>query len=209
MGNFVKRTSATYVPVGCLMAWPAKASAPTDGGWLEADGQLVSKEDYPELFAVIGTRFGGGSGTPNFGIPDLQGLFLRGLDRGRGRDTDAGRSLGSVQPYGTALPETPATATLAAAGEHNHGASGKTTNSAGAHTHTVKVTAPASSGVIGGISDGGTVNFKNVTTRADGNHTHNFTIASAGAHTHNLTVSGAGMETRPPNIPMTYYIRAV
>lgn len=42
-------------------------------GWLPCDGSVVSSEAYPELFAIMGNKFGGdGSGVfalPNFSIP--------------------------------------------------------------------------------------------------------------------------------------------
>jgi hypothetical protein len=54
-------------------------------GWLKCDGGTVSKNDYPHLFAAIGTTYGG-DGNPNFELPDLRGYFLRGVDDGARRD---------------------------------------------------------------------------------------------------------------------------
>ena len=45
----------------------AGGSAPQ--GWLLCDGQLLNARDYPELFAVIGTRFGGDN--EQFALPQL------------------------------------------------------------------------------------------------------------------------------------------
>lgn len=64
-------------------------------GWLKANGATVSRALYPELFAAIGTVFGAGDGATTFGLPDLRGEFLRGLDEARGVDPD--RVLGSSQ----------------------------------------------------------------------------------------------------------------
>ena len=41
-------------------------------GWAEAQGQIVSIQQYAALFALYGTMYGG-NGTTNFGWPDLQG----------------------------------------------------------------------------------------------------------------------------------------
>ncbi len=73
------------------VAWFACNTPPTD--WLECNGSAVNEADYPELFARIGTTFGGGVGT--FFLPDLRGEFVRGWDHGRG--VDPGRTFGSNQ----------------------------------------------------------------------------------------------------------------
>lgn len=44
--------------------------APT--GWLQANGQTLSIQQYSALFALYGTTFGG-NGTSNFQLPNLQG----------------------------------------------------------------------------------------------------------------------------------------
>lgn len=64
-------------------------------GWLRANGALVSRAAYAELFAAIGTTHGEGDGSTTFQLPDLRGEFVRGLDDGRG--ADAARAIGSWQ----------------------------------------------------------------------------------------------------------------
>jgi microcystin-dependent protein len=39
-------------------------------GWFECNGQLLTKADFPQLFQVIGTTFGG-DGESTFAVPDL------------------------------------------------------------------------------------------------------------------------------------------
>jgi microcystin-dependent protein len=63
--------------------------------FLAADGSAVSRSRYAELFQKIGTTYGVGDGSTTFNLPDLRGVFLRGLDNGRG--LDSGRALGSFQ----------------------------------------------------------------------------------------------------------------
>lgn len=82
--------------------WPAgemkfydSASPPAGARALVANGAAVSRSTYARLFAVIGTRYGGGDGASTFNLPDWRGLFVRGLDNGRG--LDPGRTLGSYQ----------------------------------------------------------------------------------------------------------------
>lgn len=43
-------------------------------GWLLCDGSAVSRLNYPDLYKVIGTTYGG-NGNPNFNLPDLCGRF--------------------------------------------------------------------------------------------------------------------------------------
>lgn len=54
----------------------AGTSAPS--GWLLCYGQLVSTTTYANLYAAIGTTYGSGAGT--FGLPDLRGRSIAGLD---------------------------------------------------------------------------------------------------------------------------------
>ncbi len=42
-------------------------------GYLVCDGSAVGRDEYPELFAVIGTTYGSGDGVLTFNIPNLLG----------------------------------------------------------------------------------------------------------------------------------------
>jgi microcystin-dependent protein len=86
-------------PVGTIQIYPG-ASAPA--GWMICDGSAVSKTTYADLFAAIGTTYGDGGTT--FNLPDLRGVFVRGLDSGRGLDPDSGRSLSNT-PQQDAIKE--------------------------------------------------------------------------------------------------------
>lgn len=79
-------------PAGAVMYF-AMDAAPV--GWLKANGAVVSRTLYANLFAAIGTRFGAGDGKTTFNLPDLRGEFLRCWDDGR--NVDSGRSFGSWQ----------------------------------------------------------------------------------------------------------------
>ncbi|QNL30252.1 minor tail protein [Microbacterium phage ClearAsMud] len=48
-------------------------------GWLLVQGQSLLIASYPELYAVLGTRFGG-NGTTTFNLPDLRGRVIVGQD---------------------------------------------------------------------------------------------------------------------------------
>ena len=65
----------TGVPVGSIF-WLAAQTAPE--GYLICDGSAVSRTEYADLFAAIGTTFGAGDGTTTFALPNLQAAFIRG-----------------------------------------------------------------------------------------------------------------------------------
>ncbi len=62
-------------PIGTIV-WFAASQPPV--GYLKADGASVWRETYPELFAVIGTTFGGKEEDPTFRLPNLMGRFAEG-----------------------------------------------------------------------------------------------------------------------------------
>ena len=63
-------------PVGDIKA---SVLAENHGNWLICNGQAISRTEYSELYALIGTRFGAGNGVTTFNVPDYRGKFLRGL----------------------------------------------------------------------------------------------------------------------------------
>lgn len=78
--------------IGTVSAF-AMPTAPE--GWLVCDGSAVSRTDYADLFATIGTVWGRGDQLTTFNLPDLRGEFVRGFDDDRG--VDEGRVFASVQ----------------------------------------------------------------------------------------------------------------
>jgi len=67
--------TASSVPAGTIISYAAPIEAP---GFLLCDGRAVSRTAYSQLFAVIGTMYGGGDGSTTFNLPDFRGKFLRG-----------------------------------------------------------------------------------------------------------------------------------
>ncbi len=68
-----------YSPPGSVI-WYAGINAPE--GYLLCDGSAKSKNDYPDLFSVIGIAFGG-DGNPYFNLPLLtDNRFIRGVGAG-------------------------------------------------------------------------------------------------------------------------------
>ncbi len=55
----------------------------TPDGWAHCSGQLLKISDYPDLFSLLGTTYGG-DGVTTFGLPDLRGRVPVGRGRGPG-----------------------------------------------------------------------------------------------------------------------------
>ena len=81
-------------PLGTINAYGG-ATAPD--GWLLCQGQAVSRTDYANLFAVIGTSFGSGDGSTTFNVPDLRGEFLRGAGTNSHTNQGNGGAVGEHQ----------------------------------------------------------------------------------------------------------------
>jgi len=76
---------ATF-PVGAIMSWPTEFPP---YGWLECAGAAISRNDYSNLFGILGVIYGNGDGSTTFNLPDFRGCFFRGWDHGAGVDPDA------------------------------------------------------------------------------------------------------------------------
>lgn len=69
-------------PVGTVKWWPSNHDYPP--GYVIADGSWISTSQWPDLFAVLGSLWGG-DGVNNYALPDLRGFVLVGMDMGTGR----------------------------------------------------------------------------------------------------------------------------
>jgi microcystin-dependent protein len=86
------------VPVGSIVPFmgkidmdnPEKSYLNVENmGWIVCDGRTVPVNDYQELYEILGNLYGGDK--TSFKIPDLRGVFLRGVgtDPGSTEDRDA------------------------------------------------------------------------------------------------------------------------
>lgn len=81
LDNYAGGITGDTLPIGSIVEWGTDA-APAN--WLLCDGQAVSRTDYEELFAVLGTTYGEGDGSTTFNLPNRQGL----IGIGAGTHTD-------------------------------------------------------------------------------------------------------------------------
>jgi microcystin-dependent protein len=177
-------------PIGtiCAFAGVLDQDQLASAGWLYCDGTAVSRTNYADLFAVIGTAFGNGDGVSTFDLPDLRGIVGRGADNSAGVDPDAasrsasapggntGPIVGSLQPCATRAP-----------------VAGYTATTAGDHTHNVNhVPTDNSSYPVAGSYQ--------AIWNSDSADT-----GTAGAHSHGVT--GGDQETVPVNAYVYYLIK--
>jgi len=112
----VNTVENSMAPVGTIIASASPNNKPTDD-WLICDGKELARESYSELYKAIGDYWGKAK-DGFFKLPDLRGLFLRGLDSATGTiDKDLnGRTplgcgkasnIGSYQGDSTKMPNTP------------------------------------------------------------------------------------------------------
>ncbi|MCT4600220.1 MAG: phage tail protein, partial [Marinifilaceae bacterium] len=155
------------VPIGSVQ--PFMGTTIPDG-WMLCDGSTFSGTTYPELQAVLGSTT----------LPDLRGVFLRGLDNGRGLDT--GRAIRTYQADDLKA--------------HNHTG---TTSTNGSHTHTQYRSDGGGGG--GALHGYGGDNIGRITISSNA-------MAAAGSHNHILNINNTGgTETRPKNVSVNYIIR--
>lgn len=199
---------ATAANISGQIAHFLTTSAPV--GWLELNGQIVNRAEYPNLWqhasqsGNIGdgqTNFGSGDGATTFKLPDLRGYHLRAW--GNGSSVDGGRELASIQADDNKSHNHSASST--AAGAHKH--TGNTSNDS--HNHSVKdkfvtgenydinqgIEMRSSSGDLYGQEE-----FTTQTTSTD-THGHSFSTSTQSNHLHAITVANEGIsETRVKNV---------
>lgn len=163
------------VPAGTVVDF-AGSAAPT--GWLICAGQALSRVDYPDLFAAIGTAYGAPSGS-TFNLPDTRGRVVA------GRDVDSGGFAGRLttpnsQTLGASGGAQTVTLTAGQMPTHTHEVTGST-NAAGGHAHNIDAfdgsTFLAGNGGTLVLRAGGTP----YTTQSVANHTHTISVSAANA----------------------------
>ena len=81
--------NATLFPAGMIIPFAGPAENIPEG-WLLCDGSAISRSEYANLYKAISVCWGTGDGATTFNLPDLRGMFLRGVSGDSGNDPDAG-----------------------------------------------------------------------------------------------------------------------
>ena len=80
--------NASAVPAGIVMAFTGNNSK-IPAGWMLCDGRELSRSQYANLYDAIGVEWGNGDNATTFNIPDMRGVFLRGVSYDSGNDPGA------------------------------------------------------------------------------------------------------------------------
>jgi hypothetical protein len=91
----VERSSIVALPPGVFFPYPGSALPTPAGSYVWCRGQTELIASYPALYALLGTGFGG-DGATTFGIPNLKGRLVVGLDPGDADYLNVGQ-LGGVK----------------------------------------------------------------------------------------------------------------
>lgn len=169
---------------GTILPWSA-ASLPT--GFLECNGQAVSRSTYSALFAIVGTTYGAGDGSSTFALPDLQNNVPVGKSNNKALASSGGAN--TVAATGNVGGST-ANATLSTAQLASH-----------SHSSTSVPGGPNSNS--GNQVDGATVS----PTYAGSIGTNN--AGSGQGHSHNMsaTFSGDATSVLQPYLTIIYIIK--
>lgn len=106
-------------PVGTMKLW---LSDVVPDNYLLADGQAVSRTNYPKLFEVLGTTYGEGDGSTTFNLPDMRDYVPVGKS-----DTD-----NNINELGKKYGEKTHALSVAEMPQHVHNL--KTSSETGSHT---------------------------------------------------------------------------
>lgn len=188
----------TPAPIGSIQMWPSD-TLPT--GYHLCDGSSLNISDYPELYKVLGTTYGG-SGT-SFKLPNIQGLFVAGKGA---NDYNTLGATGGANKVELDISEMP---------KHNHNSSSSTSDgeisiSGGEHAH---------KGAYKSYQDKSDrdYGYPYITQSGDdGTHDVPWNVGSTGAHSHKVKLYARGggnndatvaHENRPPFIVLNYIIK--
>lgn len=192
---------------------------------LLCNGAAISRTQYADLFAAIGTTYGAGDGVTTFNVPRLgEGTVIKATVEASKLGTYSagallthshGASSAAAGDHGHGV-------SLTAAGGHSHGASaggvgdhahGAWTDGQGNHAHSGSTDVQGNHAHIQGFFTPrlavGNTNVNVVgdytggsagQTAAAGNHAHNFGTDWQGNHGHNIGMNGAGSHTHTVSI---------
>ena len=175
-------TGIEGIPTATIVPW---SSSSVPSGFLECNGQTVSRSTYSALFAIIGTTYGAGDGATTFLVPDLQDNVAIGKSNNKALASTGGAN--SVQSTGNVGGSTGNT-TLSTPQIPSHSHSGAA-NSGGVFGFN----SPSPGSPTPGAGAGGTT----------GN------TGGGGAHSHNMSANFTGDSTSvlQPYLTVIYIIK--
>jgi microcystin-dependent protein len=173
-------TGIEGIPTATIVPW---SSASVPSGFLECNGQTVSRSTYAALFAIVGTTYGAGDGSTTFAVPDLQDNVAVGKSNNKALASTGGAN--TVTSTGNVAGST-ANATLS-------------TPQLASHSHPFNVRTPA--------GDNNSVAQRGYNGPSGTAGTNN--AGSGGGHSHNMSANFAGDATSvlQPYLTIIYIIK--
>ena len=189
-------TGIEGIPTATIVPW---SSASVPSGFLECNGQAVSRSTYAALFAVVATTYGSGDGSSTFNVPNLQDNVAVGKSPGKalastgGADTVANSGNVATNVTGNVGGST-ANATLSTA-------------QLASHSHTFYAVAAFSPGnnAPRRDSDQSRANHTGGSAGSGSGHSHNMSANFSGSGSSNF--SGSANSVLQPYLTLLYLIK--
>ena len=167
------------VNTGIVVPW---GSASIPSGFLECNGQAVSRSTYAALFAVVGTTYGSGDGSSTFNVPDLTDRTI--VNKSNTKSLAQTGGANTVTPTGNISGST--------------GSTTLTTQQIPSHLHSGAAVAKTIGNIMcQGVTDGAN----------SGGNTGN--TGGGQSHSHNLSANfvGSSQSTLAPYLVLIYIIK--
>ena len=176
-------TGIEGIPTATIVPW---SSASVPSGFLECNGQAVSRSTYAALFAIVSTTYGVGDGASTFNVPDLQDNVAVGKSNNKALASTGGANTTPVTAAGNIGGST-ANATLSSPQLASH------SHPAGAN--------PKNANLAGGGNPAGAFALAGNTGNTGG----------GGGHSHNMSATFSGSAVNPsivqPYLTLIYIIK--
>jgi microcystin-dependent protein len=187
-------TTGAIIPTGAI--WMFGMTTPP-AGWLLCDGRTdLLIATYSNLFAAIGTNFGG-NGTTTFGVPQLMDRFPVGVSATKPINGVPGGS--ATKTIG--IPNLPPHVHSIA---HNHGA--KATSSDGSHDHNLELS--EATGTAASVRRGTTASSPGAgPVKNNGGHTHTLDLGNFTGNSGNGAGTGTPLDILPPWQALAFMIK--
>ena len=169
-------TGIEGIPTATIVPW---SSSSVPSGFLECNGQAVSRSTYSALFAIVSTTYGTGDGASTFNVPDLQNNVAVGKSNNKALASTGGAD--TVQSTGNVAGSTANhTLTEAELASHSH-TFGALNNQGSPAPRTYGISIPGGSLGGGGTTrnNAPTVNMNNA--GSDQGHSHNMSANFSGS----------------------------
>ncbi|NJN88913.1 MAG: tail fiber protein [Leptolyngbyaceae cyanobacterium SL_5_14] len=212
----IQAAIAALIPPGTYFFYGGDTVPP---GYIAGLGQVLSRANFPGIFAAFGTKYGTGNNDGlTFTMPQLVDVFLLGAHPSFVPPGGSARAVGATGGSHSLIlslnqmPQHNHDAAMAEAGNHIHsgntGSAGNhthlgTADAGGAHSHSLNFRRAASYGAGSLSGDLLTPTYTNATTQAineNGTHSHTLNIVGGGSHSHNIALDAGGVHTHPVTV---------